>query len=198
MKTIKFLSLALVSGIFLASCSSDDNDAPEEINEEEVITTMTVTLTPQGGGAAITLQTRDLDGDGPDAPVVTVSGNLSENTTYNGSVVLLNETETPAEEVNEEIEGEAAEHQFFFEVGGALNASTEYTDDESDYVSAETGENFTTTNPVGITFTLTTTDASAGTLAVTLRHEPKKPNDGTKEDAGGETDITETFDLTIE
>ncbi|SHG33319.1 type 1 periplasmic binding fold superfamily protein [Flagellimonas flava] len=198
MKTIKFLSLALVSGIFLTSCSSDDNDAPEEINEEEVITTMTVTLTPQGGGAAITLQTRDLDGDGPDAPVITVSGNLSENTTYNGSLVLLNETETPAEEVNEEIEGEAAEHQFFFEIDGALNATTAYTDNESDYVSEETGENFTTTNPVGITFTLETTDASSGTLTVTLRHEPKKPNDGTKEDAGGETDITETFDLTIE
>ncbi|WP_420399499.1 type 1 periplasmic binding fold superfamily protein [Flagellimonas sp.] len=197
MKTIKFLSMAILAGSILVSCSNDDN-SPEEINEEETITTMTVTLTPDGGGTAIELQSRDLDGDGPNAPEITVSGNLAENTTYNGSVVLLNETETPAEEVNEEIEGEAAEHQFFYVVDGGLNATTEYTDEESDYVSDETGTNFTTNNPVGITFTLTTTDASSGTLTVTLRHEPKKPNDGTLADAGGETDITQTFNLTIE
>ncbi len=197
MKTIKFLSALALTGFLLTSCS-DDDDAPEPVNEEETITTMTVTLVPQGGGTTVTLVSRDLDGDGPNAPDITVSGSLAENTVYDGGIVLLNETETPAENVNEEIEGEAAEHQFFFVVGGALNATTAYGDDESDYVSEETGENFTTTNPVGIVFTLTTTDASSGTLAVTLRHEPKKPNDGSLADAGGETDITQTFSLTIE
>lgn len=197
MKTIKFLSALALTGFLLTSCS-DDDDAPDPVNEEETITTMTVTLVPQGGGTTVTLISRDLDGDGPDAPDIDVSGSLAENTVYDGGIVLLNETETPAENVNEEIEGEAAEHQFFFVVGGALNATTAYGDDESDYVSEETGENFTTTNPVGIVFTLTTTDASSGTLAVTLRHEPKKPNDGSLADAGGETDITQTFSLTIE
>ncbi|WP_282163134.1 type 1 periplasmic binding fold superfamily protein [Ulvibacterium marinum] len=197
MKTIKFLSALALTGFLLTSCS-DDDDAPEPVNEEETITTMTVTLVPQGSGTTVTLVSRDLDGDGPNAPDIDVSGSLAENTVYDGGVVLLNETETPAENVNEEIEGEADEHQFFFVVGGALNATTAYGDDESDYVSEETGENFTTTNPVGIVFTLTTTDASSGTLAVTLRHEPKKPNDGSLADAGGETDITQTFSLTIE
>lgn len=197
MKTIKFLSLALITGTFFVSCSSDDND-PEEINEEETITTMTVTLVPQGGGTTVVLSSRDLDGDGPNPPAIDVSGGLAESTVYGGAVVLLNETETPAENVNEEIEGEADEHQFFFDVGGSLNVTTDYADDESDYVSEATGENFTSTNPVGIVFTLTTTDASTGTLTVTLRHEPKKPNDGSLADAGGETDIAQTFDLTIE
>ncbi|RKN76978.1 type 1 periplasmic binding fold superfamily protein [Ulvibacterium marinum] len=197
MKTIKFLSALALTGFVLTSCS-DDDDAPDPVNEEETITTMTVTMVPQGGGTTVTLISRDLDGDGPDAPDIDISGSLAENTIYDGGIVLLNETETPAENVNEEIEGEAAEHQFFFVVGGALNATTAYGDDESDYVSEETGENFTTTNPVGIVFTLTTTDASSGTLAVTLRHEPKKPNDGSLADAGGETDITQTFSLTIE
>ncbi|UII79715.1 type 1 periplasmic binding fold superfamily protein [Flagellimonas sp. CMM7] len=197
MKTIKLLSLAVLAGTLFVSCSSDDND-PDPVNEEETITTMTATMVPQGGGTTITLQSQDLDGDGPNAPTITVSGSLAENTVYDGTVVLLNETETPAENVNEEIEGEAAEHQFFFVAGGGLNATSAYADDESDYVSDETGENFTTTNPVGISFTITTTDASTGTLAITLRHEPKKPNDGTLADAGGETDITQTFDLVIE
>ena len=194
---MKYLSIFAVLGLLLVSCS-DDDDAPDSINEEETITTMTVTLVPGGGGNTVTLVTRDDDGDGPNAPVVTVSGSLAENTIHAGTVVLLNEMENPAELVNEEIEGEADEHQFFFVTSAGFNANIAYADDESDYVSAETNENFTSTNPVGIDFTLTTSDASTGTLTVTLRHEPKKPNDGTLNDAGGETDIAETFDLVIE
>ncbi|PWL39017.1 type 1 periplasmic binding fold superfamily protein [Flagellimonas aquimarina] len=197
MKTIKFLSIFALLGVAFVSCSDDDEN-PDPVNEEETITTMTATLVPQGGGTTVTLQSQDLDGDGPNPPMVSVSGDLSENTVYNGTVVLLNETETPAEIINEEIEGEAAEHQFFFVPNSSLNATVTYADDESDYVSDETGENFTTTNPVGIVFTLTTTDASTGTLAITLRHEPKKPNDGTLADAGGETDITQAFNLIIQ
>jgi hypothetical protein len=198
MKTIKILSLLFATGLFMASCSNDD-ETPEEVNEEETITTMTVTLIPQGGGTTVTFVSRDLDGDGPNAPVITPDDIvLAANTTYGGAVGLLNETETPAENVNEEIEEEADEHQFIFTTGGGLNASTAYADEESDYVSGETGENFTTNNPVGILFTLTTTDASTGTFTVTLRHEPTKPNDGTLAGAGGETDITQTFDVTIE
>lgn len=60
MKTnLKFLALFLSSALVLTSCSNDD--AP--VNEEEVITTVIVTLT--GGGETITLTSRDLDGDGP-------------------------------------------------------------------------------------------------------------------------------------
>jgi len=173
-----------LAGTILVSCSDDDN-GPEPVNEEEVITTMTVTLVPDGGGDTITLQTQDLDGDGPNAPVVTVSGNLLANTTYGGAIVLLNETETPPENVTEEIEEEDDEHQFFFITTGSI-ASVDYGDEDDDG------------NPIGLVFALTTGDAGAATIAVTLRHEPKKPNDGTLADAGGETDITETFNLTVE
>ncbi|TMU56358.1 type 1 periplasmic binding fold superfamily protein [Flagellimonas algicola] len=184
MKTIKFLSMAILAGSFLASCSSDDN-SPEEINEEETITTMTVTLTPDGGGTAIELKSQDLDGDGPNAPVITISGNLAASTTYNGSIELLNETETPAEDITEEVAEEDDEHQFFFVTTGSIDTVT-YSDEDGDG------------NPVGIEFSLTTGAAGSATLAVTLRHEPKKPNNGTLSDAGGETDITQTFSLTVE
>ena len=53
-------------------------------------------------------------------------------------------------------------------------------------------------NPLGILFTLSTDTAGAASITITLRHEPKKPNDGTLADAGGETDIAETFNLTIQ
>jgi hypothetical protein len=45
-----------------------------------VITTVTTTLT--AGSQTVTMTSRDLDGDGPNVPVVTVSGDLLVNTTY--------------------------------------------------------------------------------------------------------------------
>jgi len=173
-----------LTGILFTACS-DDDETPEEVNEEEVITTMTVTLVPNGGGDTVTLQTRDLDGDGPNAPEVTVSGSLAGNTAYGGTIVLLNETETPAENITEEVAEEDDEHQFFFETTGSISSVT-YGDQDGNG------------NPVGIVFVLNTDTAGAASITVTLRHEPKKPNDGTLADAGGETDITATFDLVIQ
>ncbi|MDA8847662.1 type 1 periplasmic binding fold superfamily protein [Flavobacteriaceae bacterium] len=184
MKTIKFLSTAIFASALIFSCSSDDDSTPEPVLEEEVITTMTITLTADGQ-ADVILQTQDLDGDGPDLPVVTVSGDLSENTMYSGSIVLLNETEDPAENITEEIEEEALEHQFFYTIGNGLNAETDYNDADSDG------------NPIGLDFVLSTNSVSSGSITFTLRHEPTKPNMGI-EVAGGETDIEATFDIAIQ
>ena len=183
MKTIQFLSLFALAGLVLTSCSDDD---PEPVNEEEVITTMTITLVPQGGGTAIQLQSRDLDGDGPEPPVITVSGNFSARTVYNGSIVLLNETETPPEDITLEVEEEADEHQFFYTIGASLSGSTEYSNVDGNG------------NPLGTEFTFSAGDESTGDLSFTLRHDLKKPNDGTLADAGGETDIAQTFPVGIE
>ncbi|WP_396637938.1 type 1 periplasmic binding fold superfamily protein [Maribacter sp. R77961] len=172
----------LAAGLLTVSCSNDDDD-PEVINDEEVITTMNVTLTAASGN--ITLQSQDLDGDGPNAPVIDISGNLAANTTYSGSIELLNETESPAEDITEEVAEEDDEHQFFFSASGAVTG-TDYADADGDG------------NPLGILFTLTTGDAGNGTLQITLRHEPKKPNDGSLSDAGGETDIAQTFNVVIQ
>jgi len=183
MKTIKFLSTAVFATLLFVSCSSDD-DTPEPVNEEEVITTLTVTLSPQGGGTPITLQTRDLDGNGPNVPVVT-SGNLVAGVTYNGSIIILNETVNPPEDITEEVKDEDLDHQFFYTLGGGLNVTTTYTSFDSEG------------NPLGTDFTLTAGAASSGTLTFTLRHLPTKPNTGLSE-AGGETDITATFNVTVQ
>ena len=183
MKNLKLLAALFIAMTIFISCDDDDDIIP--VNEEEVITTMTVTLTPAAGGTNITLQTRDLDGDGPNPPEITVSGNLTSGISYNGSIVLLNETEDPAENITEEVEEESDEHQFFYTIGGALDATTTYENFDGDG------------NPLGTEFSLDAGDASTGTLTFTLRHEPNKPNDGLA-DAGGETDITATFNVTIE
>ena len=182
---ISILTAIAITGTLFTSCSNDDDAAPVPVNEEEVITTITVTLTPNGGGTAVTLQSRDLDGDGPNAPVVTVSGNLVANTTYNGAIVLLNETEDPAENVTEEVEEEDDEHQFFYTIGGGLDLTTTYTNFD--------GNN----NPLGTTFDAAAGAAGTGTITFTLRHVPTKPNTGLA-NAGGSTDIEVTFDVTIQ
>ena len=181
---MKFFKYALLaSALIFASCSDDDDNAPDPVNEEEVITTLTVTL--DSGSDTVVMQYQDLDGDGPDAATVTVSGSLNANTTYDGSIVLLNETESPAENVTEEIEEEDDEHQFFYTVGSGLDVATDYANFDGDG------------NPLGTLFVLNVGSASSGGLTFTLRHEPNKPNTGL-ENAGGSTDIEVTFDVTVE
>ena len=180
MKKVKFLTISIFAIALFASCS--DDDVPEPVNEEEVITTLTVTL--DSGSGSVVMQYQDLDGDGPDAGTVTVSGPLSANTSYDGSIVLLNETEDPAENITEEIEEEDLDHQFFYTVGSGLDVTTEYTSFDS------------AGNELGLTFLLNTAGVSSGGLTFTLRHEPNKPNTGLA-DAGGETDIEVTFDVAV-
>ena len=187
MKKINLLIVLFVSTFAFVSCNN--NDDPDPVNPEEVITTLTATLTPQGSGTVVTLQSRDLDGDGPNAPVITVSGSLAANTTYNGTVEVLNETETPAEDITVEVQEEAEEHQFFYTPTNNI-VTVAYTDTD--------GNN----DPIGLTYTLTTTAAGTGNLTITLRHEPNKSASGVSTgditNAGGETDVEATFSITVQ
>lgn len=181
-------ALPLFSILFFTACEKDDPDIP---NEEELITTLIYTLTPQGGGAAVEFRFTDLDGDGGDAPVIT-NGVLAANTTYSGAVTLLNEAETPAEDITGEVDEEAEEHQLFFEF------STFFPNGSFTYADADANG-----NPVGLLTTFETPDAQSGlTLTITLRHEPEKEAAGVAlgliENAGGETDIEVTFDVTFQ
>jgi len=135
------------------------------------------------------LSNRDLDADGPNPPVIT-SPELMANTTYQGSIELLNETESPAEDITEEVAEEDDEHQFFFQVIGNADIMVTYTDMDDDG------------NPIGINFTLTTGAASTGSLTIVLRHLLDKNaanvSDGDITNAGGDTDIEVTFPIVIQ
>lgn len=184
MKNSKILALALLTVLSFSSCNNDD---PEVVNEEEVITTVTTTLT--AGSSVITLTSRDLDGDGPNKPVLTVSGDLKVNTTYKGTTTFLNETVTPADDITKEVKEEGDEHQLFYQVPAAVGTFT-YGDMDKNG------------NPIGLIFELKTGAAPAtGKLTVTLRHEPKKSAAGVSAgditNAGGATDAAVTFDVKV-
>jgi len=178
------LLFALVISLVFTACRKDD---PPPISEEELITTLTYTLTSVNGEIVV-LNFADLDGDGGDEPIIS-SGTLRSDQTYLGTLVLLNESETPSENITEEIAEEDEEHQFFFE-SNIAGLSFNYNDQDADG------------NPIGLSSTLITGSAGSGSITITLRHEPNKTAEGVSDgdiaNAGGETDIEVTFQVDVE
>jgi hypothetical protein len=170
----------LLLSVLLLSCEKDE---PEPVNEEEVITTVEVTLTPDGGGIPVTLKFYDADGElGSIAPLVTVSGSLKSSTTYAAEIKLLNETENPPGDISVEVKEEANEHLVCFEVTG--NIVIQYLDTDANNL------------PLGLTTSWTTGAPGEANVTIALKHQP-----GTKtgECPGvGETDVEVSFSLLIE
>lgn len=184
----KITLLSLLSLAILAGCNKDNPTPP---NEQELITTVSLTLVDSATGLqTITLSFRDLDGDGGAAPVIT-GGVIAPFTTYNGRLDLLNEQLVPAVSITDEIEAEAEEHQFFIQpTPGSLFSYFRYLDTDANG------------KPVGITFRLNSGASGSGNLTVILRHQPDKSASGVSEgdvtNAGGETDVEVTFPLSIQ
>ena len=185
---MKKSTLIFIGAAFFMILFSACEKTPIIPNEEEVITTLHYELTPNGGGATVLLTFQDLDGDGGNAPTIT-NGTLAANETYTGNLVLLNETTTTVDSISNEVLEEGTEHQFFFE--STVNGlSVQYNDTDNN------------NNPLGLSSLLTTTTAGAGTLKITLRHEPNKQDTGVIggdiSNAGGETDIEVTFNIDVQ
>ncbi len=189
MKNLKILAIAIISFTTFVSCNDDDNPVP--VNEEEVITTVTTTLVTATNATiqTVILKSRDLDGDGPNAPVVTVSGTLKPNTVYTGTVSFLNEIANPVENITEEVLEEGVNHQVFFQAPSALGTFS-YSDTDANG------------KPIGLQFTFTTTVAATGNLLVTLRHELNKSaagvSGGSITNAGGNTDAAVTYAVVVQ
>lgn len=181
----RFFLMAGLAAFALTSCS--DENEPEPVNEEELITTVSIVFSGTNGETK-TFTFQDLDGTGPLAPEVTID-TLSANTTYSANVLFLNATETPAESITDEVRKEDKDHQVFFQIENGLNLAHAYNDAD--------GEG----NPLGLLNDFVAGDASSGKLTIILRHEPNKSaegvSDGNIANAGGETDIEVEFDVII-
>lgn len=188
MKMIKLVPMALIALFTFNSCSNDDDAQP--VNEEEVITTVTVTLTPQNLlELPVILISNDIDGNGPIAPQITVTGTLTPGETYTGTVSLSNILTNPVDDISAEVLEEGHEHQFFFNAPGV--GTFAYTDLD---VNGK---------PIGLEFTFqAAADAVSGNLTVILRHEPIKTAEGVAEgiitNAGGATDVQVVFPFTVQ
>ena len=182
MKTnMKALAIVGLVGITaLASCKKDEDLVtvpPPVANEVEVITTMTLMFTDAAGVQPdVTVTFRDPDGDGGLSYDIFDTIRLANNTVYNTSILLLNETESPADTISNEVLEEAAEHLFCF-TPSLANLSIVRTDTDGTY-------------EVGLQSQWTVGNVETGTTQVVLKHQPGI-KDGTC--APGETDIDVTF-----
>lgn len=183
MKTIAFLGLACIAT--LASCKKDDDlvDVPPPIaNEEEVITTMTLKFTdPTGVNPDVTATFRDPDGDGGLNFDIFDTIRLKNNTVYDMSIVLLNETVSPADTISNEVLEEADEHLFCF-TSSFANVLIQRTDSDGTF-------------EIGLESQWTVGSVGNGTVQIVLKHQP-----GIKDGScsPGETDVDVTFVTEVE
>ncbi|NNC82953.1 MAG: type 1 periplasmic binding fold superfamily protein [Flavobacteriales bacterium] len=188
-KSIIPFVMGVIAVAMFSACEKDDEEDPVIPNEEELITTVRFHMVPASGGDTITWTFTDLDGDGGDAPVIVNGAALVAGVTYGTHLEFLNEVEDPIEDITEEVEDEAEEHQVFYMVDGA-DMTVSYTDSDANGF------------PLGLTTEVMTQSASSGSLEIILRHEPEKDeagvSDGDITNAGGETDIEVSFDITIQ
>lgn len=182
----KSLLLLLFVAVFASACSNDDDPEPE--NETEIITRVEMKFTNTLNPSEVVLaKFNDPDGPGGNAPILT-HPTLKSGTVYSVTLELYNDLE--GEDITEEIEEEDDEHQFFFIQTGNIFTSIAYADFDA------------FGKPVGLKSIFTTGAAGTGTLRVVLRHEPNKSASGVAEgliaNAGGDTDIDITFNVTVQ
>jgi hypothetical protein len=179
-KWVKLFSGFGLLALTLAGCSKDKDEVS---NEEELITTVSLRFQEVGTANSFVATFRDTDGEGGNPPSIDEIV-LKPNANYSCSVELLNESVSPAEDITEEVQEEADDHELYFIAAGA-NITFNRVDLDSKSL------------PVGLSSTWQTGAASTGTVRVVLKHKP-----GTKA-AGdpvtkGETDIDLNFTTKIQ
>jgi len=182
-------AVMIMTSLALVSCDNPSDD--DEAGEQEFITKVTIALEETGTSNVVTLIWSDPDGDGTGDFTGTAS--LKANTSYSGSIELLNELATDADErdITAEILEEADEHQFFYTFSTAIRpfATITITDRDSKNL------------PIGLEFDLVTTalpggtPSATGTLNVVLSHYSTITKTGTN--AGNEEDVNITAPVTI-
>tara|TARA_B100000963_G_scaffold138373_2_gene120486 strand:+ start:42 stop:644 length:603 start_codon:yes stop_codon:yes gene_type:complete len=193
---LNYLIYAVLT-LFIFTACEEDEAAPEEENEVEVITDVKLVFTPTGGGAAVEAAAKDPDGAGVQELQVLGAINLAANTEYLLSMMIENCLEDPCEDMNEEIAEEAEEHQFFFAftndafTSPAGNGNIDNASDPINYIGFDGNG-----NPVGLNTSWTTGSASTGTFTVQLQHQPDVKT-ATSGSTDGDTDFALTFNLNI-
>lgn len=189
MNATKNALLLLLAASAITGCKKDDETpaTPAPVNENELITTLRITFVDQGAGPDKVWQFRDADGDGG-APAVITADTLLPNATYHASLLLLNESVSPVDTASNEVLEEGVAHQFFYQVSGVGLA----------FAYADTDGNG---KPIGLSTTASTATPGAGTVRVTLRHEPDKNGAnvaaGDITNAGGSTDLEVIFPAVV-
>jgi hypothetical protein len=207
MKTINpFKNLQLLAILFsvitIIGCSNEDDIAPEEENEVEVFTDVTLIFTNTADNSdVVRASAQDPDGTGIQELQILDAITLAADTEYTLTYEILNALDpTDVENIGDEILEEDNEHQFFFSFTENVfanptgNGNIDTAADPINYNDAD--ENG---NPVGLSsaWTTSSTASSVASFTVRLQHQPdvKTATSGSND---GDTDFALTFDLNIQ
>lgn len=176
--------LAVAATLFALAACGDSTTEPG--GEQELISRVTLTFTPTGGGAPIVAYIDDPDGLGPLPPSAQVGAlNLTAGATYTGRVLFENRLETPPENITEEVEEKANEHRVIYSVTG-VGVSVNTTDVD--------GQG----RPLGIRFSADAAPAAGtGTIRVVLCHYGDSPKPAQAASCTQDTDIDVTFNYSV-
>jgi hypothetical protein len=204
-KLVIFTSILAIAMQF-TGCKKDDPQ-PEDV--PELITKVTLTFTPSGGGTPVVVTATDPDGEGVQDIKVDGPINLMPAKTYVLTIGLINGLAKPTDaayNITGEVEEESDEHQFFFAWTNntfSNPAGDGNIDNRADAVNYTGAANSIDKNkrPLGLTTTWTTaplagTAAITGTFKVLLKHQPNLKSD-TSDSKTGETDLELTFTLNV-
>jgi len=194
---LNYLLYAVLT-LFIFTACEDDDATPAEENEEEVITDVKLIFTP-ASGSVVTATAQDPDGEGVQELQVSGAINLVSGSSYTLTYEIMNNSETPGEDIGEEIKEEDAEHQLFFSfTDGAFTSPTGNgnIDNASDPINYNDQDD--NGNPVGLSTSWTAGDAlSSGSFTVRLQHQPDVKT-STSTATTGDTDFELTFVLNIQ
>ncbi len=201
-KNLRLLAI-LVSTIALVGCSNDDDAAPEEENEVEVFTDVTLIFTNTAdANDVVQASAKDPDGTGiQELQLLDAAITLATDTEYTLTYEILNALNPEdVENIGAEILEEDHEHQFFFSfTEGAFASPTGNGNIDTAADPLNYNDQDENGNPVGLATTWTTPSVTSagGSFTVRLQHQPdvKTATTGSND---GDTDFSLTFGLNIQ
>ena len=196
LKSVYYLAfITISSGLFLLSSCGDD---PTKENTPELITKVTLTFAPVGGGGNVVATATDPDGAGiqdltTDGPII-----LQKDVSYTLTLALINELASPTSpeyDITSEVQEEGDEHLFFFSWTSNLFSSPSgdgNIDNRADELNY--GDVDDSGYPIGIITNWTAGPlAGTGAFRLVLKHQP-----GLKSATSGANVGTNDLDITFE
>jgi hypothetical protein len=191
--------ILLAIGLLFTGCSEDD-EAPEPENEEEVITDVKLIFTNDADATdVVTVSAKDPDGEGVLELAFLGEITLDVSKSYTLTLEIENNLDSPGEDIAGEIEEEDDEHQFFFSFSNdafsnpAGNGNIDNAADPLNYNDMDGNS-----NPLGLStaWTAGSSALSGGTFIIRLQHQPDVKT-ATSGATDGDTDFELGFELNI-
>jgi hypothetical protein len=167
----KGMRLTLTAGLIMLAfyaCKKDEKTVSPPLPGNEFLTSVRLVATNTADASDVqvaTITDTTIIADPPDS-INHPTLNLKAGSTYNVSVLFLDETKNPVGNVTDDIYDRRNYHLICFDITGGANLTVQRTDQDTNNPPL----------PIGLQDTFTTGAASTGKLNVQLRHQPNAKN----------------------